>query len=480
MMSLTSSLPRSTPEEQGVSSSSVVKFLEAIETNKLELHSFMLLRHGYVISEGWWAPYRADLKHMLFSLSKSFTSTAIGLAEHEGLLSLDDLLVSFFPGDLPDTIGENLSKLRIKDLLSMATGHAEDTTGKLHNDPNGNWVKAFLSIPIDYEPGTHFVYNSGATYMLSAIVQKVTGVTVLDYLTPRLFEPLEIEGATWETCPKGINTGGWGLNIKTEDIAKFGQLYLQKGLWNGVQLLTENWVDEATTFKISNGNDENNDWAQGYCYQFWKCRNGAYRGDGAFGQYCIVMPEQDSVIAIASGLGNMQAVLNVIWENLLPAMECEPLSVDAVLLKTLGNKLSSLALLPPKSTYGSDSSNKVSGVTYEVQENELAINTVKLLFEDNTCKFITSSGDNRYEVHCGIESWIEGQTSVLGFPTSIAASGTWVCDNSFQMTWRFIETPFYDTVICNLEDDKISIKISRNVSFGPTELSEILGQRINQ
>lgn len=479
MMSHTSQLPRSTPEKQGVSSSAILNFLEAIENNNLELHSFMLLRHGYVVSEGWWSPYRADFKHMLFSLSKSFTSTAVGLASQEGLLALDDLVISFFPEDLPDTISENLSKLRIKDLLSMATGHAEDTTGKLQNDPNGNWAKAFLNIPIDYEPGTHFVYNSGATYMLSAIVQKVTGETVLDYLTPRLFKPLEIEGATWQTCPRGINTGGWGLNIKTEDIAKFGQLYLKKGLWNGVQLLPENWVEEATTFKISNGNDENSDWSQGYCYQFWRCRHDAYRGDGAFGQYCIVLPEKDAVIAITSGLGNMQAVLNCVWEHLLASMTNEALPEDTLLLNTLNSKLSSLALPLPKSKSHSDLVNKVSGVTYKVQENELGINTVELLFDTSTCIFAANTHNDKHEICCGIENWVEGQTSVVGFPTSVTASGSWTNDSSFQMTWRFIETPFYDTVTCSFEDNEITIRMSRNVSFGPTEFPEIKGHRIS-
>jgi hypothetical protein len=242
--------------------------------------------------------------------------------------------------------------------------------------------------------------------------------------------------------------------------------------------LPENWAEEATTFKISNGNDENSDWAQGYCYQFWRCKHGAYRGDGAFGQYCIVMPEKDAVIAITSGLGNMQAVLNCVWEHLLPAMSCESLPEDVILLESLNNRLASLALLPTKSKSNSDLANEVSGVTYAVQENELGIKTVELLFEDSTCIFTAKTGDDKFEIHCGIENWIEGQTSVVGFPTSIAASGTWTNDSSFQMTWRFIETPFYDTVACSFEGDEITIKMSRNVSFGPTEFPEIKGHRI--
>ncbi len=203
--------------------------------------------------------------------------------------------------------------MRVRHLLSMSTGHAEDTTRYLREEKDGNWVKAFLAQPVEYEPGTHFLYNSGATYMLSAIVQKLSGLKVVDYLRPRLFEPLGIENPRWETWPQGINTGGWGLNINTEDIARFGQLYLQSGMWHGQRLVPAAWIEEATARQVSNGSNPDSDWEQGYGYQFWRCRHNAYRGDGAFGQYCLVMPDQDAVLAITSGVSDMQAVLNVIW-----------------------------------------------------------------------------------------------------------------------------------------------------------------------
>ncbi len=193
----------------------------------------MVLRHGCVVAEGWWSPYGPRHPHMLYSLSKSFTSSAVGLAVAEGRLSVDDLLLSFFPDEAPLHPDPNLAKMRIRHLLSMSTGHAEDTTGRLHATPDGQWIKAFLALPVEYAPGTHFVYNSGASYMLSAVVQKLTGMTLIDYLTPRLFGPLGIQNPTWETSAEGINFGGWGLNIKTEDIARFGQMYLQKGVCAG-------------------------------------------------------------------------------------------------------------------------------------------------------------------------------------------------------------------------------------------------------
>ncbi|WP_274366255.1 serine hydrolase domain-containing protein [Paenibacillus thermotolerans] len=209
-MTTTYQLRRSTPEEQGISSASVMNFVNAIEQAKLELHSLMLIRHGYVVAEGWWAPYREDRPHMLFSLSKSFTSTAIGFAVQEGLVSLDDAVVSFYPEyEKLYASNEHLVRMRVRHLLSMATGHAQDSTGRITDSED--WVKGFLSLPVEYEPGTHFVYNSGASYMLSAILHRVTGQTLLEYLKPRLFDPLGFRQAAWETCPKGISVGGWGL-----------------------------------------------------------------------------------------------------------------------------------------------------------------------------------------------------------------------------------------------------------------------------
>ena len=338
--------PRSTPEAHGISSAALLTFVQTIEQQIDALHSFMLLRHGQVVAEGWWSPYAADEPHMLFSLSKSFTSTAIGLAVAEGRLAVTDRVLSFFPEEAPAEVSDNLAAMRIHDLLAMATGHTEDTTAYLRQDPDGNWARAFLARPVDRTPGTHFVYNSGATYMLSALLQKITGMTLVEYLRPRLFDPLGIDYATWDSCPRGINVGGWGLWITTDSIARFGQLYLQQGRWQGQQLVPTDWVATASTKQVSNGSKPESDWEQGYGYQFWRCRHNAYRGDGAFGQYCIVMPEQDAVLAITSGLKDMQAPLNVIWEKLLPSLGDQPLPPDVAAHNTLTRKLATLVRPP--------------------------------------------------------------------------------------------------------------------------------------
>lgn len=473
-------LPRSLPEAQGVSSAGLLDFVNAVEAGKLNLHSLMVVRHGKVIAEGWWAPYAPALKHTLYSLSKSFTSSAIGLAVAEKKLTVEDKVVSFFPENVPATVSPNLAAMRVKDLLMMATGHDKDSTGSLRSDPDNNWVKAFLAQPVEHEPGTFFVYNSGATYMLSAIIQKVTGQKLLDYLKPRLFEPLGIEGADWETDPKGIATGGWGLRIRTEDIAKFGQLYLQKGMWNGKRLLPEAWIEDATKFQIqSKGGSrpkEENDWLQGYGYQFWRCRNGAYRGDGAYGQYCIVMPQQDTVVAITSETSDMQAILDQVWKHILPGIQ--QTAIAARPSAALPQKLASLALPLPTGQATSPTVAKVSGKPYQIADNTLTIKRVLLAFQNGSCVCTLQDDKGENRIACGIGRWVEGETSLSTIPlklvatavpnetkAKIAASGAWSDENTFTMTWRFIETAHYENVICRFTGDDLQLEFQKSLAI---------------
>ncbi len=314
-------LPRATPESQGISSQAIGAFIAALDQKVTTMHSVVVVRHGKVIAEAWWQPQSPETRHVLWSLSKSFCSTAVGLAIAEGKLGLDDEVLKFFPEQAPAQPSKNLREMRVRDLLCMSTGH--ETEPKMA--PDGDWVKLFLAHPVPHKPGTHFKYNTPATYMQSAIVQKVTGQTVFDYLKPRLFEPLGIEKPRWDTSPQGISLGGYGLFVRTEDIAKFGQLYLQKGQWQGQQLLTSAWVTQATSRQTSNGSNPKSDWDQGYGYQFWRCRHGAFRGDGKDGQFCVVLPEQDTVIAITAETGDMQGELNVVWDQLLNKLGNKPL-----------------------------------------------------------------------------------------------------------------------------------------------------------
>ena len=476
-------LPRSTPEAQGVPSAAILGFVEAAEKNVDALHSLMVLRHGHVVAEGWWAPYRRDDPHVLFSLSKSFTSTGVGLAIAEGKLSLDDTVLSFFPEDAPAEPSENLKAMRVRDLLSMSTGHHADAIEPFpYMDPAVSQTRAFLALPVAHKPGTHFVYNTPASFMLSAIVQKVSGTPLVDYLRPRLFEPLGIRNPTWDATPKGVSLGGFGLSVTTEDIARFGQLYLQKGEWGGKRLLPAEWVAAATSRQVSNGSNPASDWDQGYGYQFWRCRHGVYRGDGAFGQYCIVMPEQDAVIAITGGVRDMQAVLNLVWEHLLPGMKAAaPLPADAPAQDRLSKKLASLSLPPQAGKPTSPNARRVSGRTYELPKNDDGIEAIAVDLGQEPTLVVRSEGQRvpRAFRHGRVATGrapadgprrARGRTRPTPWPRPAPGPTT-----TPMVKACFHETPFCATLCLRFAGDALVLDREMNVGFGPTKRPTLVG-----
>ncbi|GHT25953.1 hypothetical protein FACS18942_02310 [Planctomycetales bacterium] len=324
-------LPRASLAEQ-LPAAATEAFLGEFKTKKIDLHSVMILKNGKVVFEKWFNDNAPDKNHVMWSVSKTFTSMGVGFAVAEKRFSLDDKVISFFPDDCPKEISENLAAMKVRDLLIMSSGHDTDPTGTIpfRHKPEKfdgvRWEKRFFEHPVKNKPGSKFVYNSMATYMLSAIIQKTTGETLYNYLRPRLFEPLGIENIVWDANPYGVNCGGWGLHIKTEDMAKLGQFMLQKGNWEGKQLLPELWIEEATSRKILQDpkvkpEESGNDWKQGYCYQIWRCRNNAFRADGKDGQYIAVLPDQQSVVIITENTNDYQGVLNLIWEHLLPVLK---------------------------------------------------------------------------------------------------------------------------------------------------------------
>ena len=465
-------LPRSSPEAQGVSSAAVLSFVESADKGIDSMNSFMLLRHGYVVAEGWWSPYNPESPHSLYSLSKSFTSTAVGLAIAEGKLSLDDEVLKFFPNDAPSEPSSNLKAMRVSDLLRMSTGHQNEPP----RPADQPWTKAFLAHPVPFKPGTHFLYNTSGTYMLSAIVQKATGQTVLDYLRPRLFEPLGIEHPTWEASPQGISAGGFGLSVRTEDIARFGQLYLQKGKWQGKQLVPQAWVEAATARQTSNGSNPNSDWDQGYGYQFWRCRHNIYRGDGAFGQYCIVMSERDAVIAITSGVKDMQAVLNLVWDELLPAMKSSALPPDDAARKKLEQRLKNLSLTPQQ---GSASPAKVSGKRYVFAANDRKLEAITLESGGSDAPVTLTARFNGVDrrITCGCNAWQKGRVAWDPLPEQpVAASGAWTANDTFTAKLCFYETPFIVTIRLKFSGQELQCDSEANVGFGATKEPQLIGK----
>jgi CubicO group peptidase (beta-lactamase class C family) len=477
---------RSAPEAQGIRSEAILAFVDAADRTIRDLHSFILLRHGAVVAEGYWEPFGPSYPHLMFSLSKSFTSTAIGLLVAEGRLTVDERVLDLFADQAPAEPSDNLQAMRVRHLLTMTTGHHTDPTMGLRQS-SGKWRRVFLAEPIEHEPGTHFVYNSVATYMLSAIVQQITGQRLLDYLRPRLFEPLSIANPTWESSPEGIDVGGWGLSITTSDIARFGLLYLQRGAWGGKQLLPAAWVDEATARQVPNGPSESVDWVQGYGYQFWRCQYGAYRGDGAFGQFCIVMPEQAAVLAITAGVSNMQSVLDLVWQHLLPAMDVSPLPENASAQQALGRRLADLRLSPTAGQLDSPHSTALSGHPYALAENSARIDRARFDFRPGATTLSLAGERGEQTIPCGHGEWLRSEGSVLAArgtfadsagPAKVAASGAWTDDQTYVADLCWYETPFRRRLTCRFEGERLTVDQQLNVSLVPTELPRLEGRLV--
>lgn len=306
----------------------------------VNLHSILIIKDGKIVEEQYFGDWNADKPHAMFSVSKTFTATAVGLAINEGKMSLKDKVADYFPDK---QVEGNPCEATVEDLLMMAGGHDIDPTLQVLEIDRNNFISkikegseiadVFFAHPFVHKPGELFVYNSLGTYILSAIVSKVTGENVLDYLTPRLFEPLGIDKPNWEVDKYGIIAGGWGLELKPIDMAKMGQLILQKGKWGRKQLIPAKWVEEMSAkhiecapagIRIEDAERvcgipaELNDWRQGYCYQMWRGTHGSFRADGAGGQYIMVLPEKNAVIIMTSWTGDLQHQMNLVWKLIYP------------------------------------------------------------------------------------------------------------------------------------------------------------------
>lgn len=478
------------PEALGVPSGALCDLLAAFAASPHELHSIAIARHGRAMLRGWWSPYAADVPQLLYSLSKSFTATAVGFALAEGKLGLDDRVIDFFPEQAPPGASANLAALRVRHLLTMSVGHGSDSTP--HMTHQQDWVRAFLALPIDHAPGSVFLYDSGASYMLSAIIQKVSGTRLDTYLRPRLFDPLDMESVSWAQCPLGIAAGGWGLKVTTDALARFGQLYLQQGRWQGRQLLPEGWVAQATSTHIRQpltptqpGQDPatllaRSDWHQGYGYQFWRCRHNAYRGDGALGQFCLVMPDQQTVVALTSCTADMQGLLDLLWQYLLPHLGDAPRPADRNAQERLAAMAAALALAGPVGAQDSPTASRIDGRRYVFEANSLDARSITIRCDGPVYRIELETGKGDTRLRAGMGRWLESSTYVPGAPpeltelvgltrnspgpTRVAASGAWPAADRLVMHWRYPETPHYDLVTCTFEGDGIRVHFNNSIT----------------
>ena len=336
----TGTLPRTSPEQQGISSAAVARFIDSLMAVKsTHIHHVMVVRHGTVVAEVHPAPFRASDVHTLYSESKTFTCMAVGLAVDEGKIKLDDKVVKFFPDKLPANVSTELKAMTVRDLLTMRSGIKPDWVMR---NWSTDWMRIWLGKPV-VEPGKKFQYDSMCTFMLSAIVQRATGHTVLELLKQRLFGPMGITVADWEQSPDGVNTGGWGLRLQAESQAKLGILLLNGGKWQGKQLISRKWVEEATAKQVDFGQADKpaTDGNQGYGFQLWRGKwPGSYRADGAYGQFIVCVPEVDLVVVINGLSYRGDDEMACVWRQLMPGISKNPLAPNAASARALRSAIS--------------------------------------------------------------------------------------------------------------------------------------------
>lgn len=382
-------LPRSTAAEQGVDPQAIVNFLDAIGSIDTELHHVMIARHGKVIAEMHAAPFAAADAQTLYSESKTFASMAVGIAIGENRLRLTDRMAAFFPEKLPATISPEMAQITVRDLLVMASGIKPDWDMRRMSS---DWLTDWFAKPVTTAPGTKFQYDSMCTFLLSAIVQRVTGKTLLQYLDEKVFAPLHITQANWELSPDGICTGGWGLRLQAESQLKMGLLMLNRGNWNGRQLIPAEWIDEAIEPHINyewyKPTDAPTNKNQGYGYQLWRCKwPGAFRADGAYGQFIVCVPDADLVVVINQVSEKCYDVLDCVWDKLMPGMHDAPLKADKKAQQLLVLKCSTFSLKPQAVTQRSRTALPLSIM---LEENKHGITGITV---DNDRHIIISYAD---------------------------------------------------------------------------------------
>ncbi|MDX6324749.1 MAG: hypothetical protein QOK15_1103 [Nocardioidaceae bacterium] len=455
-------LPRSNPLEQQVDPRAVLAFLDAVEGQPdVEPHSLMIVRHGHVVAEGWWAPYSEDCRQLLYSLSKSFTSTAAAFAVAEGLIDPDDTLLSHFPELDAEVTDPRSRAITLRHCLSMASGHTRDMLDEAAAVDLEEPVRGFLLLPPEQEPGSVFAYSQPCTYAVASVIQRNAGVPLTEYLRPRLFDPLGIGDVGWQSWTAGREQGFTGLHARTEDIAKLGLLYLDGGRFNDAQLLSPDWVAEATRKHVDNSERPDPDWAQGYGYQFWMARHG-YRGDGAFGQFCVVLPEHDTVVVTTALTEQMQLVLDAMWEHLLPGLGggtggTRP-QEDTGTQAELCNRLRSLRL--PTAARRSAPADPADGAASfrvvdpgQSADSSSALVAVAVAPHGNGWEITLSEPDNAVTLPLGTGDWaVSSPEDRHGARIPVAAAGGWADDGTLRADVVFLETPHHLELTCSLAD----------------------------
>lgn len=467
-------LEKARPEEYGISSEGILKFLDRTEKVCVEMHSLMILRHGKLCAQGWWKPYAPEIPHAMFSFSKTLTATAIGFAEQEGILNLEEKLVDIFPEEIPENPCENLKKADIYSLLTMSCGQAEELPWEAGSAKD--WIRRFFRLPFPYQPGTMFQYNSTGSNMLSAVLQKKTGQRLTEFLRSRLFEPLGMRDVFCTQTADGIDAGGGGFYLTTEAMARFMQFYLQKGIWNGKRLLQEEWFEKATCKQIGTVNDiftnHDSNWRHGYGFQIWRCvPEGLYRADGAYGQFGVVVPEKDMVVIITSASTYPDTLLNILWDTVLPAVSDTTLTENPKVWQELDTKLQGLTLPTMWGIRNKASEQMVSGIYKAAQKTSGLLdyisgagekspscmgawNAVKLCFEEEKLILSCVQENGETKLYVAMDGTFLRQ-NIDG--REYAATGRWRGPSRFELEARDLETACGARITLDFQENKLCL-----------------------
>jgi len=473
---LTGGVKRAHPSEVQINADAVGKWLNDLDKAGPVRQTLLIYRNGALAVEAHRWPYGPERIRMTHSVTKSFTSAAVGLALSEGLFRLQDKVVDFFPEHRPAVVNPRLAAMTIEDLLTMRTGQAVETSGSRWRGLNTSWIAEFFRIPLEHDPGKHFLYTSAASYMLAAIVTRTSGIGLHEYLRQRVFAPLGFENETWDIGPEGINPGGNGLSCRVVDMLKFGVLYLNGGLWNQQRALPEDWVRESTRWR---GGD--------YGYHWWTGPDGEFAAEGLFGQMIVVLPKYGAVVVATNAIDRVDACSGYLLPLLRRHIDSVFSQGSVAADERLGQRLTAEALPEPVRSGTQPASEIADRMRFRLEPNDLGYRDLELDFCEESCELRVTDARGVHQVAMGLNGWLKSETSMSGAPfhhgyhwdrARVVASAHWANPQTLKMEWIFAETSFRDSVVCRFENGRVLVDRRVNVNSGRHEFPRMIGQRI--
>lgn len=466
------------PEAVGISPESIINFMNRLEQYNICMHSFILVRYGKVAAETYYYPYRADTLHRMFSVTKSFVSLAIGLLTAEGKISLDDRIIDHFPEKLPHGgVHPYIAKTTIQDMLMMASAHARTSWSNL---PERDWVKTFFVVEPSHLPGTIFSYDTSSSHTLAALVEKLTGLPLLDYLRSKFLDEIGFSKEAYITKdPLGISLGGSGLNATPMDLAKVAWIVMQMGEYRGKQYLPRQYLAEAVKKQIDTSVKGNTiDEQQGYGYQFWRVRNNGYAMFGMGGQLAVCFPDKDlMLVTTADTQGDpcgVPIIMDSFFKNIYQNLSDQPLPKDPLKWSELKELLANSEIKPLKGMQNSNMADIVNGKEFLFSDNPMGLKSLKLELDKEYGKFCYINQTGSHKLLFGFNKLVVSRFPYYDF--KCAASATWITDNTLVIQIRVVdEEQGTLTIQLAFKDDTVTVFMKKANGLGFNEFKEFSG-----